>query len=1152
MKKLMLAFAALAAVLGAKAAKPTVMLNDDGTKASFLFESSTKTRQLLLAYGDCDAGDSPSAWEKTIPVATIAAGETSYENFVLPEGFGTNYQIIRAFLSSPADVTDYVQDGLIVHYDGIDNAGVGQHEFSPTVWKDLSGNGHDLAFTNTIDTLTTVAKADSSAFAPTAALVLFATHKTVKETYVASDLVNFGKQRLYSFRVVESGGALRADMIPCVDSSNRVGLYDAVRQCFYGNKGSGTLLPGPAVTATDVPSGYTQLEYIEAQGEQWIETGLVPNGTDTVEGLFKLTDTDTAETKTQTFFCSRKNGTDNNFIVMYVNKNGDTKNSFLHYLSSTKATLAANSLDAYPDFLYLISQSGTARTTTIKRLLANQDSLFVDEGQNETMGNVLPADTQAVTFEYNARPVSFTGTSPRYFVSVPYLGAAGWNAVENSGGLCVMCPRAADAKVDYIGYKCGIGANTLTALVAARTFRTYSALATIARSTDDFRAAHLSIDGVAAEHGSDINLQTRPAAGQLKFRLGGIARTSRTRARAIRVYSRALTSEEERWNAAVDAARFDGAETPVIEASDAVFAPVARPLAITELKKVNKIPVSVDLTFAPCETERRLYIVWGRDNGETLEDWTGSVEIPGGIPAGVSAMSVEIPEEVRGELATARGMRVIAEVPVTAKDYVQENLVVHYDGLDNAGLGVHDAASATWRDLSGNGNDIDLGLVLGARVISGTHDNSAFTPRGQLVLFAMNTGKAAPVYAANELGNKGLHRFYSLTVTDANGKVRMALVPCRDAEGRIGVYDTARRCFLPNCGTTAFGEGSVARKSALPAGYVQLDWIQATGEQWIETGLVPNGTDAITADVLFNNRPNNTNSQTIFCSRNGDWNADAFNVMYQNNTGKFLANMSGTRPAIDADSCDTAANVGLGIRVRVVQDGSARKTTITHLQADDDSMFIDSCTSETANEVFSGKSDLSIEFNARPLWYSGDNPRVLAIIPWLGGAGWSSRKVNDQSVGDVVLVRPGADESHVAYHTYNSGIGSSTLSDLVASKTYLTCCAVPGYMSTIAGSGTKMFVNGEARTVNVNGTLSGTTTALVRENSKKLRLPDKADVLRARMRGLRIYSKKLTEAEAEWNRKVDAARYEGAAVPLKTQASNYTPVLCHGLLLIFK
>ena len=47
---------------------------------------------------------------------------------------------------------DYVQDGLIAMWDGIENAGWGVNDPSATVWKDLSGNGNDLTQTGTVNT----------------------------------------------------------------------------------------------------------------------------------------------------------------------------------------------------------------------------------------------------------------------------------------------------------------------------------------------------------------------------------------------------------------------------------------------------------------------------------------------------------------------------------------------------------------------------------------------------------------------------------------------------------------------------------------------------------------------------------------------------------------------------------------------------------------------------------------------------------------------------------------------------------------------------------------------------------------------------------------------------------------------------------------
>ena len=43
----------------------------------------------------------------------------------------------------------------------------------------------------------------------------------------------------------------------------------------------------------------------------------------------------------------------------------------------------------------------------------------------------------------------------------------------------------------------------------------------------------------------------------------------------------------------------------------------------------------------------------------------------------------------------------------TARDYVQDGLVAMWDGIENAGWGVHDAAATTWKDLVGT---VDIAL----------------------------------------------------------------------------------------------------------------------------------------------------------------------------------------------------------------------------------------------------------------------------------------------------------------------------------------------------------------------------------------------------------------------------------------------------------
>ena len=57
-------------------------------------------------------------------------------------------------------------------------------------------------------------------------------------------------------------------------------------------------------------------------------------------------------------------------------------------------------------------------------------------------------------------------------------------------------------------------------------------------------------------------------------------------------------------------------------------------------------------------------------------------------------------------ILAAKGVEAIGEeASYTAKDYIQDGLVAMWDGIENAGWGVHDANATTWKDLIG---DLDL------------------------------------------------------------------------------------------------------------------------------------------------------------------------------------------------------------------------------------------------------------------------------------------------------------------------------------------------------------------------------------------------------------------------------------------------------------
>ena len=128
----------------------------------------------------------------------------------------------------------------------------------------------------------------------------------------------FGKFTMNNCKIYDADGNLIRDYIPCKDTSNAVGLYDLVNGQFYGNAGTGSFTAGtesqfdmpikikypteiPVVNGdntpvtqldaetiyvfqyttkpyrSELPVGYTTVEYIQSSGTQYIDTGFKPN-----------------------------------------------------------------------------------------------------------------------------------------------------------------------------------------------------------------------------------------------------------------------------------------------------------------------------------------------------------------------------------------------------------------------------------------------------------------------------------------------------------------------------------------------------------------------------------------------------------------------------------------------------------------------------------------------------------------------------------------------------------------------------------------------------------------------------------------------------------------------------------------------------------
>lgn len=190
---------------------------------------------------------------------------------------------------------------------------------------------------------------------------------------------NYSAVKLYSCQIYDNGNLIR-DFVPCIDPTGTVGLYDQVERKFYGNAGTGVFLAGPP--RATLPEGYTQLEYIQSSGTQYVDTGFRPKNITKVMMDFQVT----AQPKShQIIFGERTSysGTDQ-FVLGYTGHNspavwradfGSSQVSFPStVLWSTRMTAVRNGPDCTLDGTAVKNSSATFSAAHNLFLLSNNDN----------------------------------------------------------------------------------------------------------------------------------------------------------------------------------------------------------------------------------------------------------------------------------------------------------------------------------------------------------------------------------------------------------------------------------------------------------------------------------------------------------------------------------------------------------------------------------------------------------------------------------------------------------------------------------------------------------------------------------------------------------------------------------------------------------
>ena len=135
--------------------------------------------------------------------------------------------------------------------------------------------------------------------------------------------VQLGSYKIYSFKLYDVNETLIRDFIPVQKKSdNTICLYDKVSGEFFTNQGTGTFVAGPIV----VPP-YTELEYIESTGTQYIDTGVQVKSGYRIEAKFNHTPNSksfnavfggrTNWDNNQLAYCNRAEGSNTQKMIAY-------------------------------------------------------------------------------------------------------------------------------------------------------------------------------------------------------------------------------------------------------------------------------------------------------------------------------------------------------------------------------------------------------------------------------------------------------------------------------------------------------------------------------------------------------------------------------------------------------------------------------------------------------------------------------------------------------------------------------------------------------------------------------------------------------------------------------------------------------------------
>lgn len=194
-----------------------------------------------------------------------------------------------------------------------------------------------------------------------------------------------------------------------------------------------------------------------------------------------------------------------------------------------------------------------------------------------------------------------------------------------------------------------------------------------------------------------------------------------------------------------------------------------------------------------------------------------------------------------------------------------------------------------------------------------------------------NVGYNLYIFAGNNEGRGAIGytklKLYSYMLYD-NGTLIRDYIPCQTPDGQIGLWDDVNSVFYGNAGTGTFTAGPVIAISVALSDITQLEYIESSGTQYVDTGFKPNNNSRVVLD--FEPTASYSSIVGIFGTRDAKSGTAAnMFVFWNSGTNTFRTDYFGTQKTMTVSTILARQTVDKDKNVTTIGSVSASNTVST-------------------------------------------------------------------------------------------------------------------------------------------------------------------------------------------------------------------------------